>query len=167
MNVLLTGLSLLTIAFFLHLLIWKIHLPKKQTKTLLLIFLMTLGSGLGFIFFNPDVIFFESPWQYLHAAIFFISFALSYIITYSALEADSPSLVMVNLIHTAGENGLTDDELKSHLTDDILIHPRIRDLYRDQLIYDEKGKIFLTPKGKRFVKIFIFYRWLLNANKGG
>jgi hypothetical protein len=167
MNILFTGLSLLAIAFLFHLLIWKIYLPQKQTKTLLVIFFTTLGSGLGFIIYNPDVITFESPWQYLHVAIFFISFTLSYIITYSAFEADSPSLVIVNLIHAAGKNGLPDDELKNYLTDDILVYPRIRDLYRDQLIFDDKGKIFLTPKGKRFIRIFIFYRWLLNAKKGG
>ena len=167
MNILLTGLSLITIAFFLHLLIWKIYLPQKQTKALLLIFFATLGSGLGFIIYNPGVIAFESFWQYLHVAFFFISFTLCYIITYSALEADSPSLVIVNLIHAAGENGLPDDELKSYLTDDVLVHPRIRDLYRDQLVFNKGGKIFLTPKGKWFVRIFIFYRWLLNAKKGG
>jgi hypothetical protein len=167
MNILLTGLILLTVAFFLHLLIWKIYLPKKQTKALLLIFFGTLASGLGFIVYNPGVITFESPWQYLHVALFFIAFTLSYIITYSAFEADSPSLVIVNLIHAAGENGMPDDELKKYLTDDILVHPRILDLYRDQLIFDEKGKILLTPKGKRFVKVFIFHRWLLNAKKGG
>ena len=99
MNVLLTGLSLLSIAFFLHLLIWKIYLPQKQTKALLLIFITILSSGLGFIACNTDVIPFESPWQYVHVTIFYISFTLSYIITYSALEADSPSLVIVNLIH--------------------------------------------------------------------
>jgi hypothetical protein len=167
MNILYTGLSLLFIAFILHLLIWKIYLPHKQTKALLLIFFATFGLGLGFIIYNPGVITFDSPWQYLHVAIFFISFTLSYVITYSAIEADSPSLVIVNLIHAAGENGLPEDDLKNYLTDDILVHPRIRDLYRDQLVFDENGKIFLTPKGKRFVRIFIFYRWLLNAKKGG
>jgi hypothetical protein len=167
MNILTAGSILLGIAFFLHLLIWKIRLPKKQTKALLLIFFVTLSIGCVFIFYLPGMIAFDSFWQYLHMSIFFVSFTLSYVITYSALEADSPSLVIVDLIHSAGINGLPDDELKSRLTDDVLVHPRIRDLYRDELIFNKYGKIFLTAKGKRLVRIFIFYRWLLNANKGG
>jgi len=46
MKVLFWGIFLFWAAFFVHVLVWKIHLPKRQTKTLLQIFFATLIVGL-------------------------------------------------------------------------------------------------------------------------
>ena len=88
-------------------------------------------------------------------------------ITYSAIEADSPSLVMVLSIAKTGKKGLEKKDFLSQMTDDIFVVPRIKDLSKDKMVYFDKGKYILTKKGRFFVMIFLFYRNLLNAPKGG
>jgi hypothetical protein len=106
--------------------------------------------------------------DYLHIFLFFTSFTLAYLITYSALEADSPSLVLIMSIANAGTNGLPKEQFEQLVTDDVLILPRIRDLLRDKMISVEEGRYNLTSKGLVFVRIFIIYRQILKiSQKGG
>jgi len=113
--------------------------------------------------FAPDTIS-----EYLHITLFVISLTLAYIITYSALEADSPSLVMIMNIASAGSDGLPKKKFEQLMTDDILIIPRVRDLLRDKMVCIENGKYKLTAKGIVFTRIFIVYRHILKIPpKGG
>jgi hypothetical protein len=167
------GMVLLGVAFLIHIVVWKIHLPQRQTRALLVIFFGTLLVGLVLLgsaqylwraqFPTPETL----P-EYLHIALFVTAFTLAYIITYSALEADSPSLVMILRIAAAGASGLPKEHFERQMTDELLIMPRIRDLLRDRLVSTEAGKYHLTPKGVLFARIFIVYRRILNiSQKGG
>ncbi len=173
MNVLLFGLFLILLAFLIHLFVWKIHCPKYQTKTLLWIFFGTYFFSIPFLelFLSAEYKFsFYTPknfFDYLHSFLFFTSFTLAYLITYSALEVDSPSLVIVKLIFEAGPDGLDRNVLVTKLTDEILLFPRINNLLRDKMAVMKEGRLFLTARGKWFIQIFIFYRFLLKAKKGG
>jgi hypothetical protein len=163
MKVLFWGIILFCCAFFVHLIVWRIRLPKRQTKTLLVIFFGTLLIGL----FTLGSAKFILP-EYLHIVLFVTSLTLAYMITYSALEADSPSLVMIMSIANAGITGLLKTQFEQRMTDDVLIIPRIQDLLRDQMIYEQEGKYKLTSKGLLFARIFIVYRHILNiSQKGG
>lgn len=88
-------------------------------------------------------------------------------ITYSAIEADSPSLVMVMAIANAGPDGMDAREFEATLNDDLLIKPRVADLITDKMAYKEGNRYRLTGKGLLFANIFIYYRMLLRAPKGG
>jgi len=105
--------------------------------------------------------------EWLRIGIFHISLTLAYMITYSAIEADSPSLVMVMAIANSGPNGMDAKEFEATLNDDLLIRPRIMDLITDKMAYKEDGRYRLTKKGLLFANIFIYYRRLLRAPKGG
>jgi SpoU rRNA methylase family enzyme len=80
---------------------------------------------------------------------------------------NSPSLVITKLIAEAGPEGLERNSLYTKLNDEILVLPRIRDLIRDNLAVMDGDKIKLTSRGKRFIRIFVLYRSLLNAEPGG
>lgn len=170
MRVLLGGLALAGLAFVIHLIVWRIRVPKRQTKTLLQIFFAVLILGLLVLQNTPSALGFsplDSFAEYLHISLFFISITLAYMITYSALEADSPSLVMIMTIARAGSDGLSKEAFEHSMNDDLLVKPRIRDLILDQMAYLEGDKYRVTVKGALFARIFIFYRKLLNAPKGG
>lgn len=173
MKILLWGLIIFIDSFLLHLAIWKIRLPNKQTNTLLILFFGNLFFFLGLIFsfglLSPaNSRFFPSTLpEILHIGLLFSSLTLAYIITYSAIEVDSPSLSMVLAIDKAGKEGLEKKILETTLTDDFLVIPRVNDLLRDKLIYKDNDKFKLTPKGKSFVSIFIFWRKLMQAQTGG
>ena len=173
MKVLVWSIALWTLAFLLHLLLWRMRLPKRQTRALLAVFLGVLTGGMVFFALGPGLwpdcaVYLPTALpECLHVGLLFIAVTLAYIVTYSALEVDSPSLVMVMAIADAGANGLGKRQFEQSMTDDILITPRLHDLLRDQMVYLDAGRYRLTVKGRRFVRIFIFYRGLLNAAKGG
>jgi hypothetical protein len=163
MHVLINGTLLFFLAFFIHLFFWKLHLPKHHTKILLTIFLSVLLAGILFLnMFHHFNIF-----GCLQLSFLYISMTLAYITTYSGIEVDSPSLMIALKIKEAGLGGFNEEALQINLTDGILVKPRIRDLYKDKMIYLDQGKYKLTSKGILLARVFIFYRSLLNSGKGG
>ena len=163
MNVLVWSMALLALAFGLHLAIWRIRLPVRQTRALLTVFFGVLAGGL--VAFAAAGA--AGPAELLHVGLFFVSVTLAYTITYSALEADSPSLVMILAIADAGDDGLDQHSFDQAMTDEILVAPRVRDLLRDHLASLDGETYRITPKGRRFVRIFLVHRGLLGAGKGG
>lgn len=174
MSVLLTGLALFVLSFLIHIVIWKVHMPGRQTRALLRIFFVTPAAGLTALWFYHS--FFtrlglpvlSGYFEFLHTFLLHTSLALAYITTYSGMEVDSPSLVMTKMVAEAGEEGLPEEDFFASLSDDILVKPRVRDLLRDELAHLEDGKYRISPKGARIARIFLFYRKLLNVSgKGG
>jgi hypothetical protein len=169
MNVLLISICLFTFAFVLHVAVWRIRLPHRQTRTLLIMFMGVMAAAFAVFWYagrtSPEyaAVVPMHLSDYLQIALFHVSFTLSYVITYSALEADSPSLVIVRAIEAAGPEGLDKDVLYEKLNDDILVLPRVRDLIRDEMAVIEDGKYRLTEKGRSFIGLFIFYRKLMGA----
>jgi hypothetical protein len=170
---LLYGVVVLSLAFIIHLLIWRIRPPKHQTAALVRIFFGTYllslpvlyglsRAGCSTVVCVPRTVFDSA-----RTSLFFASFALAYIITYSALEADSPSLAIVRIVSEAGPKGLNSDALSSTFSDEVLVKPRVQDLLRDGMVAMRGDRFFLTRRGRWFVRIFILYRSLLNAQRGG
>ena len=172
MSVLIFGSSVFFVYFLIHLIIWKLKVPKRQTIALLKIFFLTLVLFVIFMIISSlsgqcnDYIP-KNMSDYLHIFFLSLSLNLAYIITYTALEADSPSLVIILSIAEAGLNGISKKEFEQKMNNDILVNPRIKDLLLDKLVYLDSNIYKLTKKGILFISIFIIYRNLLNAPKGG
>ncbi|MBF0351769.1 MAG: hypothetical protein HQM11_12120 [SAR324 cluster bacterium] len=174
MKILLWGLFLICFALFSHLLIWKIRLPVRQTRALLAIFFGTFLSGLIINYVlvhtnNTALIpyLLSSLPEYLEVFLFGTALTLSYVITYSALEADSPTIVMIFAIYKSGSEGIEKSKFEQIMNDEILIDSRIADLVRDKMVHIQGGRYQLTPKGKRFAQLFTLIRKLMNTYMGG
>lgn len=160
-------------AFALHLVMWRVRLPGRQTKVLLCIFFGTLIgvsvclSLIARLLPGAEVWIPAGIFDWLRIALFHVAITLAYMITYSAIEADSPSLVMVMAIAHTGPGGMDVKEFEATLNDDLLIKPRIKDLITDKMAYKDNDRYRLTKKGALFANIFIYYRMLLKAPKGG
>ncbi len=172
MNVLFYGLLLAALAFLLHLVIWKIYLPKRQVAALLKIFFLVLISGIFLLIKFPKLI----NWDILPSANFFeisqllllyISITAAYIVSYPAIEADSPTLVIIKAVAGAGVRGLDKSKLEEMMKDDLLIVPRVRDMLSDKMIYLDGEKYKLMPKGMAMARIFLFYKNMIRGAKGG
>ena len=171
MTVLLWSMILITLAFMLHVVLWRIRLPKRQTRTMLLLFFTVMIIG-NIVLLSSSITILNvsapsSLLECLHISLFFTSLTLAYMITYSAMEADSPSLVIITSIARAGSSGIAKEDFDEALNDDVLVKPRINDLLRDEMAYLDGDRYRLTPKGIRFARIFIVFRGLLKAPKGG
>ena len=171
MAVLFWGLACIALAFVVHVAWWRLARPKRQTRALLLLFfglsaaVTAAAAALGWPGGGPLVL--AGVAQVLHVGVFVTAFTLAYVITYSAVEVDSPSLVMVTLVSGAGPEGLPCEAFDAAFTDERLVAARVADLVRDRMLEVVDGRYRMTGKGRRFVRIFIFYRWLMGAGIGG
>lgn len=173
MSVLFYGIIAFSLAFFIHFIIWKIHLPKRNQSIALLkvffgvLFISTLifikASDTVFLGIRPPQTFME----YIEFLLLYSSLTLAYIATYSAVEVDSPSLVIVLSIAKMVPEGLDREKLFSLMNDDLLLIPRINELVSDKMVAIDKDIYKLTPKGSFFVNTIILFRRLLNLPKGG
>ncbi len=173
MRPLLWGSMLLCAAFAIHYAVWRLRLPRRQNKTLLEIFFGTLLSGLcimrilhglGTAF---DHYLLQGIAEHIQASVLFLSCTFAYMITYSAIEVDSPSLLMTLAIAQAGADGIDKSEFEARMTDDILTRPRLQDLITDHMTRFDGKRYILTKKGAMVARIFVTYRRMLNLDKGG
>ena len=173
MSVLFYGMIAFSLALAAHFIIWKIHLPKKnQSITLLEIFFVVLfivtlifikNSNFALLGIRPPQGFVE----YISFFLLYVSLTLAYIATYSSVEVDSPSLVMVLNIAKMLPEGIEKEKLFTLMNNDILVIPSINDLIKDNMITVDKNTYKLTSKGSLFINTIIFFRRILKIPKGG
>lgn len=148
-------------------------MPKAQTKALLQIFFISLIVSLfslkfiSVFIFSTDNFIPNSFSEYLHISLFFISLALAYLVTYSALEVDGPSFFILMNIDNAGADGLDEKKFDQIITDEYLVIPRVNDLVRDKMVYVQADKYKLTDSGLMLARFFVFYRNLLGIQQKG
>ncbi|MFH1867873.1 MAG: hypothetical protein ABH843_02775 [Candidatus Omnitrophota bacterium] len=173
MSILPYGLVIFFLAIFFHFIIWRLSLPKRNQSTVLLVifygafiisvFILKKFPGLSaFDTSNPQALS-----DHIHLFIFFSSLTFSYIISYSAIGADSPSMNMVLKIARSAPDGLERDKIAEMMTDDYLIKPRLKELINNKMVYMINDVYRISKLGELFVKIFVYYRDLLNLPKGG
>ena len=172
MKILFWGSLVFFASFLLHLAVWKVRIPARQTKTILFILFGGLGASLAAFVLVPSFSLAcfpvpSGPAELLATALFVSSFSLAYVITYSAVEADSPTLVMIKTVADAGARGLAREDFFAVLNDAVLVEPRIRDLLTDRMAVLEGGRYSLPKKGRLFAAVFTKYRALLRLGKGG
>jgi hypothetical protein len=157
-------------AFLMHLLIWRLHKPKSPIKALLAVFLGVVSVGLAVLYFGDSVVCsiglagLPNLAAYLHVLLFFISMAFAYIVCYTALEWDSPTLTIVKMITRAGKSGIEETEFVKRAEELPFLVSRMQDLVRSGIILVEKnGRYVLSPGLHLFYRSILFYNRLLRA----
>ena len=162
MAVFLTTLVLFLAALGLHLSVWKIRLPKFQTRTLLLLFALVLGLWLLTLTVRP------MPWPgVVHVCLFYLSLSLSYVITYSAFEADSPTLSLIRHAQDAAGQGMSSEEVHLFLEKRPFVKARLAALTHDGLVREEKGRYFAVGGGSIFFRVILLFRKLYGSIQEG
>lgn len=172
MSVLICGFTLFIIAFTLHILIWRVKRPKNTAKALIILFNSILLFGiivlLWLAYSYPDLSILPRDFiSYLYIIILFLSLFVSYILSYPAIEADSPSLVITTRIAQAGKAGLSYEKIRELLKDDLLVEPRLKDLISAGFVDLNNSVYKINTKGVFFIQPFIIYRNFLELGKGG
>ncbi|MBU0548645.1 MAG: hypothetical protein KKH57_07850 [Candidatus Omnitrophica bacterium] len=172
MSILVYGILLFIIAILMHLVIWRLCLPKKQVHALLMIFSFAAVLGLFAVLKYPGIIKWNiypiaNIFEIFQLLILYIMLCISYILSYPAIEADSPTLIIINAVFEAGAAGLEQAHLERIADNKLLILPRIRDMVFDRMVYIKDDRYKLLPKGLIMAKLFLFYRNLIKGEKGG
>jgi hypothetical protein len=170
MQVLASALLLTALAFGVHLAVWRMRIPRRQTRALAWIFLVVpvVLAIVGAVAPNTVVDWCPSgPWQLLHAGCFYTAVALAYIVVYSALEERSPSMTLLSHAALAPRAGRSRAELEAALGSASPVEVRLAALIRDGLVEEREGMCRLTPKGYRWSVTFESLRQILGFGKGG
>jgi hypothetical protein len=108
----------------------------------------------------------ESPYFWLGLLMYVVS-VLAYIVVYSGVEVESPSLRIILFIAEGPGGAMSYETLLGLFNNERVILPRLDDMVRSGLIVTRNGKYVLTPPGERLATIFRFYRGLLGRGMGG
>jgi len=159
-------------AFVVHLILWRWRLPAAQLRALLAIFCVVFvaacllmvagllssdlggegGKLVGFLYF----------------ALPYWAAALCYVITYSAMEGDSPTLSLTRHLHAKGGEGVPHEEVEEFFRRRPFVGARVKALVADNIFVEEVGGYRLSPGRYLFFRVILGYRRIvLGALKSG
>lgn len=138
----------------LHVLVWRFFLPRRHFLMLLVIFFGVPGLALlakpSWAFFCP---------AFIHAVL-----AVNYIAIYPAFQAASPTIQLLNLLHSR-PYGTTTEKIISLFAESDLVNARLSDLQQSGLISRSESPR-LSFFARLMVRAFLSYRALLGLPQG-
>lgn len=165
MNILVAALVALASAFFLHLVLWRIRLPRFQLRALLAVFLAVWIGALpimAWFFGRGPAEAASMGWGllgFLYFSLIYWCAALCYVITYSAMEGDSPTLSLTRHLHRRGEKGVSHEEIEEFFRQRPFVGARVKALVADNVFIEERGGGYrLSPGRYLFFRVILGYR---------
>lgn len=161
MKILLVSLISLLLAFLCHLAWWRIRLPKRQLRTLLLIFGTFFLLILGGMVIWPELVALPAAphWiSWLYVTLFYWAAAFCYVITYSAMEGDSPTLSLMRYLHKAGPEGVSHDDIEEFFRQRPFVGARLKALVHDGVFLIEEKGYRLSPGNYTAFRLILGYR---------
>jgi hypothetical protein len=173
MSVLASGLALAAFAFLVHLVRWRVAPPKRTGRALIVTLVGAVFGGFAGLLVLAGVLpqlgelIPAGPVAWLHALLLALALCAAYVMTYPALEVESPTLVIVQAIARRGAEGIARRDLFEQLNDSVLLGPRVQDLLDEGLATCADGRYQPTAKGRTLARVFTLWRALLGASRGG
>jgi hypothetical protein len=165
MIVLLGGTGLFAASFAIHVALWRARLPRHQWRALFLIFIgvagmaVALESARGFAGLTAP--------RLVLTLLLFGSLSVTYIILFSAIEAESPTLTMIELIRRHRSTGIGEAELLASFVEQSYPSVRLEQMLHDGLVENIGGCLHITPQGRRVASPVLLYRRLLGRYNAG
>ena len=169
MTVLATAVLSFAAGFLIHVIWWRMRIPRATAASLFLVFACANLAG---ILMWALIAIGGSELQVIFGellALCICDFAImaAYINTYPAIEAKSPTLHMLEIMSKAGETGLSYPAIEEALGGEKLVLAQIESLVADGFAIREGKKMFLTNHGSFLANVFWFYRRLSGRATGG
>jgi hypothetical protein len=143
-------------AWAIHFLVWRVRLPKSQLKALLLIFMIVWGVVVVASFAGGWPI--KAVLEFFYFSLIYWSAAFCYVITYSAMEGDSPTLSLTRHLHRKGEEGVSHEEIEDFFRQRPFVGARVRALVTDNVFLEESGGYRLASGKYLFFRLILGYR---------
>lgn len=162
------AIALAACGFLAHVVVWRIARPANSGVAILIVFLAMLAVGLfGVAFFAPANLQPQGWSSYAGVAFIYLALMAAYINSYPAIEVDSPTLRLVDLLLKSGPDGLSVRDAYARIGGDFAIKPRIPDLYAEHYVVAVGDKMRLTAKGRAVAATFYTFRRLTGRELGG
>jgi len=154
-----------------HIAWWRIRIPKREVLSILIIFSAVILTGLSAILYFTDIIvgdnqsLVSSIIHISHISFFYIIMMTIYIVIYTGLEDESPSLFLLLQILNSGKDGIEISKLYKSITNDTFIGPRIKFLIEEEMASVKDSRIIILSKGQKFLNVFRFIQNTLKLSK--
>jgi hypothetical protein len=163
MIVLVLTVATLLAAFLFHLGLWRLRVPVHQLKALLMIFMVFFAGATVAVAMHSSWIGFgdegTAPWlAWLYFALFYWVAAFCYVITYSAMEGDSPTLSLTRHLHRRGSEGISHDEIEEFFRQRPFVGARVKALVTDNVFIEEQSGYRLSAGRYLFFRVILGYR---------
>jgi len=170
MNVLFWGLLLLGASLALHVAWWRRRLPANQLGALLKLFIAVLLAWLSgnALLALAGVSLAGLPLRLvpcLHAALLYFSAALAYVVLFSTIDADSPSINILRALDAAGPQGLSPAELLRITGMERFFASRLERLEADGMARRTPEGLLPGVKGSLLLGLVQFWRMLMGVSK--
>ena len=163
MPIFLTTAALFITAMVVHLLIWRVRLPKQQIRALLIIFTILFLFWLGYSLVNRTPLLFL-----LCVSLYYWSVSLCYTITYTAIEADSPTLSLMRFMAGGGSAGRSIEDITGFMTARPFMGARLAALAKSGLIREQEGRYVIAGNQPFAFRLILGFRKLYGSiPKGG
>jgi hypothetical protein len=156
------------VAFAVHVVLWRAFsaLPSNSTLVALLVAVILGECLIGVLA--------VSSWT-MHlgvdsvavAGVLALQLAACYVMTYPAMQANSPTLEMAHQLSAAGPGGLTRDELYRLMPERSLVLDRVDDLVTGHLAVEHEDRLCCTASGVALAQVFTAWKAILGEGKGG
>ena len=162
------GIALLAVAFLVHVLLWRLFVPRRQFIALLAIFAVVPAAIIAAAAATGILPVFRVPApDIFRLALFYVSCSLIYICLYSAIELPSPTLTIVSVIADHGGGGCSEGEIADALMQNDDAGVRIGAMVRSGLLVVEDGLCRLTRKGRSLAGLFELASVVFGLPAGG
>lgn len=162
--IILFGAALFCFSFAIHVLWWRISMPVRTTGALLKIFFASLAIALTIYALTADTI---SMPEIMQFSLLYGSSALVYIILYSAIEQESPTLAIVSYISQQGAERQSEQSLNQIFNGSHEIRQRLMLMQQTGWLNFDGRNWSLTEKGRRIARLFEYGAVMFGLNKGG
>ena len=156
MEITIAAFFTLLVAWLLHLALWRVRLPKAQLKALLIIFLLVWAAMVIALCLSEAAL--SGVLGIVYFSLIYWSSALCYVITYSAMEGDSPTLSLTRHLHRMGDEGVPHEEIEEFFRQRPFVGARLKALVRDNIFVEESGGYRLSPGRYLFFRVILRYR---------
>ncbi|MEK8015729.1 MAG: hypothetical protein VSS75_002595 [Candidatus Parabeggiatoa sp.] len=159
-SILLPGLLCFLFALIAQIFIWRIWAPKKQIVWLFGIFLgmplfVLIACANGF-----ELTLLDS----FAVALLWLALSVAYIQTYPALKEDIPSFRLLLLLDK--HPGMSKEAIIEAMKQENIFSAKLDELENDTLLVNKKGRLELSPAGRKLADLFYYYRKILGLKPG-
>ncbi|MCE9605456.1 MAG: hypothetical protein K8U03_11210 [Planctomycetia bacterium] len=165
----LLGVGLFSAAFALHVVVWRLHRPRRPYVALATLFLVVVpavaavaGALCGV---SPSLF---GGWSGLVSALLcHVALSLAYIVTYTAIESDSATLTIALALARAGEKGRSQADIQNLFDDDFVIGARLKSLVDTGYLRLQGDRLTITEQGRGVASLYRLVRRLYHLQVGG
>ena len=154
-------------SFLLHLLVWRIRLPKRQGRALALILLGSLPVELVLAASLPGLRELLEFWACAQVVLFHMASSIAYMCFYTGMPMRSPRMTMAAYVASRGQAGATVEELRAILGTAPPVDSRLEAAIRENWLTEADGQYRLTASGRFWARLFWIGQELARLEKRG